>query len=113
MMRFWLSTQRLLTALCCFLSIFLANSCISSEGFGTRPRDDFESLWRTIDRHYCFFDFKHKEYGLDWNEVHERYRKQISDSMSPQALFQVLQRTPRWTRESVVTSKHSTLYALV
>ena len=90
MMRFWFSTQRLLTAFCCFLSIFLANSCISSEGFGTRPRDDFESLWRTIDRHYCFFDFKHKEYGLDWNEVHERYRKQISDSMSPQALFQVL-----------------------
>lgn len=90
MMRFWFSTQRMLTALCCFLSIFLVNSCISSEGFGTRPRDDFESLWRTIDRHYCFFDFKHKEYGLDWNEVHERYRKQISDSMSPQALFQVL-----------------------
>ena len=90
MMRFWFSTQRMLTALCCFLLIFLVNSCISSEGFGTRPRDDFESLWRTIDRHYCFFDFKHKEYGLDWNEVHERYSKQISDSMSPQALFQVL-----------------------
>ena len=47
-------------------------------------------MWKIIDEHYCFFDYKHKEYGLDWNEVHRRYAAQISDSMSKEALFQVL-----------------------
>ena len=47
-------------------------------------------MWKIIDEHYCFFDYKHKEYGLDWDEVHRRYAAQISDSMSKEALFQVL-----------------------
>lgn len=76
--------------LCCLLTLGSLTSCVTSEGFSQSPRDDFEALWRIIDRHYCFFDYKHQEYGLDWNEVHERYARQVSDSMSPQALFQVL-----------------------
>ena len=81
---------RIVAYLFCAFTLLMSASCITSEGFSTAPRDDFEALWRIFDRHYCFFDYKKKEYGLDWNEVHQRYAAQVSDSMSPQALFQVL-----------------------
>ena len=82
--------QRIVAYLCCGFTLLMSASCVTSEGFTTAPRDDFEALWRIFDRHYCFFDYKKQEYGLDWNEVHQRYAAQVSDSMSPQALFQVL-----------------------
>ena len=65
-------------------------SCITSEDFEDTHRGNFEALWTVLDEHYCFFDYKAKEYGLDWNEVHERYRRQVNDSLSTDALFQVL-----------------------
>lgn len=83
-------SKRFIAIFCGILALLSTNSCITSEGFGTTPRDDFEALWRIIDRHYCFFDYKREEYGLDWNEVHKRYSRQVSNDMSQQALFQVL-----------------------
>lgn len=67
-------------------------SCVTSEGFEATNRGNFEALWRTLDEHYCFFDYKAKEYGLDWNEVHERYSQQFNDDVSKDVLFQVLSR---------------------
>ena len=72
------------------LLITALTACVQADELPSTPRGDFEALWKIIDEHYCFFDYKHKEYGLDWNEVHRRYAPQISDSMSKQALFQVL-----------------------
>lgn len=79
--RLLLSLPLLLTAL---------TACVQADDLPSTPRGDFEALWKIIDEHYCFFDYKHKEYGLDWNEVHRRYAPQVSDSMSSQALYQVL-----------------------
>lgn len=79
-----------------FLPVFLLvlallpAGCISSEGFDDTRRDNFEALWSIIDRHYCFFDYKRTAYGLDWDEVYQRYSPQVSEKMSDDALFQVL-----------------------
>ena len=81
LLRFLVALPLLLTSL---------TACIQADELPSTPRGDFEALWKIIDEHYCFFDYKHKEYGLDWNEVHRRYAAQISDSMSKEALFQVL-----------------------
>ena len=81
LLHFLLALPLLITAL---------TACVQADELPSTPRGDFEALWKIIDEHYCFFDYKHKEYGLDWNEVHRRYAPQISDSMSKQALFQVL-----------------------
>ena len=81
LLRLLLSLPLLLTAL---------TACVQADDLPSTPRGDFEALWKIIDEHYCFFDYKHKEYGLDWNEVHRRYAPQVSDSMSSQALYQVL-----------------------
>ena len=39
-----------------------------------------------MDENYCFFEYK----DIDWNEVHDRYKTQISDTMNQYVLFDVL-----------------------
>lgn len=73
-----------LIALCSF------NSCVDEEELPDNPKGNFEALWRILDEHYCFFDYKKKEIGVDWNEVHTRYAKQITNDMTDAQLFEVL-----------------------
>ena len=65
-------------------------SCVDEEEYANTPRGNFEALWRIMDEHYCFFDYKQKEYGLDWDEVRLRYASRIDDTMSDDQLFEVL-----------------------
>lgn len=50
------------------------------------PVANFESLWHTVDQKYAFFDYK----NIDWNEIHDIYRPQISENMHDEELFFVL-----------------------
>ena len=68
----------------------LSVSCIREDVSGNTPEANFESLWRIIDQQDCFLDYKHEVYGLDWNEVHERYARRITPSMTNENLFEVL-----------------------
>ena len=72
-----------------FMSMSLS-SCVDEEEFDDTPRGNFEALWKIMDEHYCFFDFKQHEYGLDWDAVHEKYRVRVNDGMSRSQLFEVL-----------------------
>ena len=67
-----------------------ATSCVDEDEYSDTPRGNFEALWRIIDEHYCFFDYKRAEYGLDWDEVYARYSPQVSDRMTDAQLFEVL-----------------------
>lgn len=73
-----------------FLAACMAVSCVDEEEYSDSPRGNFEALWRIIDEHYCFFDYKKDAYGLDWNEVYSRYGKQVNDGMSEAQMFEVL-----------------------
>ncbi len=68
----------------------LCTSCIDEETFENTPEGNFEALWKIIDEHYCFLDYKAKEIGLDWNEVHTRYRQRINGKMTNSQLQEVL-----------------------
>lgn len=65
-------------------------SCVREEEMDNTPENNFETLWRIIDEKYCFLDYKADTLGLDWNEVHSRYKARISPSMSSSQLFEVL-----------------------
>lgn len=65
-------------------------SCVDEEEFANTPRGNFEALWKIIDEHYCFFNEKNSQYGLDWNEVRARYAPQFDDRMTEAQLFEVL-----------------------
>ena len=71
------------------LILFLP-SCITEDVPDNSPQGNFEALWKTIDTKYCFLDYKNKEYGLDWDEVYQRYRNRLTDDMTNKQLFQVL-----------------------
>ncbi len=65
-------------------------SCIREDAYDNDPVGNFEALWSIIDEQYCFLDYKAEEYGLDWDEVHDRYSKRISQDMTTKGLFEVL-----------------------
>ena len=72
-----------------FLCALLA-SCVTQDVEDDTRRGNFEALWRTLDEHYCFFDLKRGEYGLDWNAVREAYAPRIAEPMTDRQLFEVL-----------------------
>ena len=72
-----------------FISISLT-ACVSEEQLPNTNEGNFESLWRIIDEHYCFLDYKRTTLGVDWDEVKARYSQQLNKNMSSEQLFEVL-----------------------
>ncbi len=73
----------------CILFSFAA--CVDEEEFDNTPQGNFEALWKILDEHYCFFDYKAEQLGVDWNEVYARYKPQVMGADTEQ-LFEVLVR---------------------
>lgn len=71
-----------------YIVIFLliAGSCEKADEPTSSPRENFEALWKILDEHYCFFEYK----DIDWDEVHDRYSAQVSDTMNQYVLFDFL-----------------------
>jgi hypothetical protein len=65
--------------------IALLSACHNVEEWDNDPEGNFESLWSTIDSHYCFF----KEKGVDWDEVYSRYRPLVNSETSYLDLFTI------------------------
>ena len=72
------------------IPLFLCTSCITEDVPDNSPQGNFEALWNIIDTKYCFLEYKNQEYGLDWEEVHHRYKNRLTDDMTNKQLFQVL-----------------------
>lgn len=72
------------------IAAVITASCIDEEQYSDSPKGNFEALWKIMDEHYCFFDYKKDAYGLDWNEVYLKYSRQISDDMNEDQMFEVL-----------------------
>ena len=77
-------------ALLLSLLVFLPFSCIDTDEYSDTPTGNFEALWKILDEHYCFFDYKQQAYGLDWASVYQQYKVRVNDHMTETQLFQVL-----------------------
>ena len=84
------SKRGVIQTLLLLLLPLLLCSCVDEEEFPDTPQGNMEALWRIIDEHYCFLDFKKEAYGLDWDEVRRRYTPHVDDHMSKAQLFEVL-----------------------
>ena len=82
--------HHILTSLVCLISSIVLISCVNEDEFDNTPQGNFEALWKIIDEHYCFFDYKQHEYGLDWQKVHDKYQRHINGNMTNSQLFEVL-----------------------
>ena len=78
--------KRNITYCLCLIVAFLTFSCEKADEYTSSPRENFEALWKIMDEHYCFFEYK----DVDWNEIHDRYSVQITDTMKQDKLFDVL-----------------------
>lgn len=65
-------------------------ACVDEEEFPDTPQGNFEALWKIIDEHYCFFDYKQGEYGLDWQNIYNIYNVRAKGNPSKYQLFEVL-----------------------
>ena len=70
-------------------AIFMV-ACVDEVEHDNTPEGNFEALWQIIDEHYCFFDYKQHEYGLDWNAVYNKYKVRVNNHMTSVQLFEVL-----------------------
>ena len=68
----------------------LLTSCVNEEEFPNTPQGNVQALWKIIDEHYCFFDYKQHEYGLDWDAIYNKYNVRAKEGMSREQLFEVL-----------------------
>ncbi|MBQ9664960.1 MAG: S41 family peptidase [Bacteroidaceae bacterium] len=72
------------------LAVFALSSCVKEEDYDNSRQGNFEALWKVMDEHYCFFSYKQQELGVNWDEVHSRYAKQVNEGMTNAQLFEVL-----------------------
>lgn len=80
---------------CCLFALLAGGpaaftSCVTEDVPDDSPRGNFEAFWQTLDERYCFFDYKAGEYGLDWDEVYDRYSPRVTARTSARQLFDVL-----------------------
>lgn len=101
-----MSLRSLLTQIPAFGLLLFLSSCITEEMPVDTHRGNFDALWQTIDEHYCFFEYKTEAYGLDWDEVKERYAPAVNGKMTNRQLFEVLSKMTYELRDG-----HVNLYA--
>lgn len=65
-------------------------ACVDEDQFDDTPQGNFEALWKIIDEHYCFLDYKQQQYGLDWQQVYNKYLPRVQGRLSDLQLFEVL-----------------------
>lgn len=70
----------------------MLTACIDEEEHPDTPQGNFEALWKIFDEHYCFFDLKREQLGVDWDEVYQRYTRQFDSSMTEKQQFEVMTR---------------------
>ena len=80
--------MRRLLYIICLLPLFTA--CVDEEEFADTPQGNFEALWKIIDEHYCFLDYKQQAIGLDWNAVYQKYKVRVDEYINEMQLFEVL-----------------------
>ena len=77
-------------ALLAALLLLPLTGCVDEDEYPDTPQGNMEALWKIIDEHYCFLDYKHDAYGLDWQAVYNKYRPRVDGQMAKDQLFEVL-----------------------
>ena len=80
--------KKVLLLLAFSFSLLTFTSCVKEDFYDNTKQGNYEALWRIMDEHYCFFDYKKQELGVDWDEIHARYAYKINENMTNAQLFE-------------------------
>ena len=106
------STPAILLAVIFLLAITVSfTSCVKEDEQSNTRQGNFEALWKILDEHYCFFYYKQKEYGLDWNAVYHKYKVRVNEQMTNEQLFEVFSNMLAELRDGHVNLSTSYDYA--
>lgn len=72
-----------ISAILSVLALFVLSSCHDSPEYDNDIYGNFDALWDIVDSRYCFFEEK----DIDWKEIGERYRSQITPETDQIELF--------------------------
>lgn len=65
--------------------VLTLSACHEVETYNNDPLGNFDCLWKEVSDHYCFF----AEKNIDWDEVGQRYRAQLTDKTQWPELYNV------------------------
>ncbi len=72
------------------MSIISLTSCFKEEQYDNSAIGNFDACWKLLDEKYCFFEYKKEEYGLDWDDVYDKYRPMVGPETTVDSLFAIL-----------------------
>lgn len=70
--------------------MMLAGCQRGMDEYDDSPQANVDALWRIIDEHYCFIDYKEQTLGFSWAAKREEYQGMVRQGMSHAQLFEVL-----------------------
>ena len=79
-----------LKVLALLIGLTTLGGCVNEDEYPDTPQGNFEALWKLIDEHYCFFDYKQHAYGLDWQQAYNKYNVRARGNITDYQLFEVL-----------------------
>lgn len=80
------TTYLLLFLLSAFFIMMSCEKVLMEKNPPNDPMGNFESLWKTVDERYAYFDYKQ----IDWEGIYLEYSLMINDGMTDTELFDVL-----------------------
>ena len=63
------------------LLAFVLTLCSCQRGesdYDETPQTNLDALWNIIDRQYCFLDYKEKQLGISWADIHAKYSARLN-----------------------------------
>jgi C-terminal processing protease CtpA/Prc len=71
--------------------VLILCSCQKGDSeYDVSPQANLDALWTIIDQQYCFLDYKEKELGISWADIHTKYSGRLNPKMTRTQLFEVL-----------------------
>ena len=81
--------KKLFTYIIALLTLTLPCGCIEEDKFDNSLTGNFDALWNLIDQRYCFLDYAHEQFGLNWNSIYHKYKAKIEPETSERQLFDI------------------------
>ena len=83
--------MRMRLLLCLVVGFMLLAGCQRGvDEYDDTPQTNVDALWRIIDEHYCFLDYKEQTLGFRWADKRQEYLAMVRPGMSRNQLFEVL-----------------------
>ena len=73
--------MKLFSSLLLLFALSFLPACTTEREYTADPYANYDQLWETLDRGYCYFDLKLPK-GTTWRDLYHKYRRSLSPKMT-------------------------------